>query len=187
MHFLYLFLMFYHKVFVLFIALSKIKKNSVCFKMYDLDGDGKLNEAEIRRMVESMIEVASQTKTDTEIQQYNSEKLVSDLLKMNNDTSKHVTLEEFLVWTVDNVLAREMGNLIVQLCHVCLGLRPSSRAEEGHVVRGWLAREERGGLVPGQVEMILLPLYQKRMINVKSKHRMICHFAHDTYKDGKKG
>jgi len=128
-----------------------MERQKFCFKMYDLDGDGKLNEAEIRRMVESMIEVASQTKTDTEIQQYNSEKLVSDLLKMNNDTSKHVTLEEFLVWTVDNVLAREMGNLIVQLCHVCLGLRPSSRAEEGHVVRGWLAREERGGLVPGQV------------------------------------
>ena len=37
------------------------------------------------------------------------------------------------------------------MCHVVLGLRTGSRREEGEVVRGWLAREEQAGLVPGQV------------------------------------
>ena len=83
-------------------------------------------------MVESMVEVVGQTKNDTEEdKQYDCDKMTRDLLSSRG----HVSQEDFLVWTVDNVLAQEMGQLIVQLCHVSLGLRPASRAEKGHVVR----------------------------------------------------
>ena len=102
-------------------------------------------------MVETMIEVAAQTKTEADMKQFNCDTIVTELLTHEGNMCCHVTLEDYLVWTVTSVLAQEMGNLLVQLCHVCLGLRPSTRAEEGHVTRGWLAREERGGLVPGQV------------------------------------
>ena len=37
----------------------------VCFKMFDVDGDGQLNEEEVKLMVESMVEVVEQTKNDT--------------------------------------------------------------------------------------------------------------------------
>ena len=63
----------------------------------------------------------------------------------------HVTLKDFLVCTVHNALPRELCQLVYQLCHVVLGLRPSSKREEGGVVRRWLLREERAGLSPGQV------------------------------------
>ena len=124
-----------------------MERQKFCFKMFDLDGDGKLNREEVELMVESMIEVTNQTRTETDTAEYSSDKIVSELVQDRTVVSQ----EEYLVWSVDNVLAREMGQLIVQLCHVCLGLRPSTRVEEGGVVRGWLGREERGGLVPGQV------------------------------------
>ena len=112
---------------------------------------------QVRLMVTAMLEVRGQTRDPgTGGDKLDCDNIVRDLLQppghADEDTGpRSVTMEEFLVWTVDNVLAREMGQLIVQLCHVGLGLRPSSRLEEGSVVRGWLAREERGGLVPGQV------------------------------------
>ena len=125
---------------------------AVCFKIFDLDGDGILNEAETRLMVSAMVEVASQTRPDGE-GEYNQEELVQELARR----SPELSLQEFLVWSVDSLLAKEMALLVYQLCHVVLGLRPSSRREEGSVVRGWLAREERAGLVPGQV-WYLLPM-----------------------------
>ena len=122
--------------------------------MFDLDGDGHLSKTELIQMAESMVEVMGQTRTEGEnIEQENCDSVVRELLQQKGDSEypNHITMEEFLVWTVDNVLAREMGRLIVQLCHVGLGLRPNSRIEEGNVVRGWLSREERTGLIPGQV------------------------------------
>lgn len=102
--------------------------------MFDVDGDGHLNEAEVRLMVESMLEVAAQTRaqdSDPAPDTLDCDTLVRGLLcGRDQDPARgadtcpgHVTLEEFLVWTVDNVLAREMGQLVVQLCHVVLGLR----------------------------------------------------------------
>ena len=125
---------------------------SVCFKIFDVDGDGQLNESELVQMVENMVTVKSKNRVESDTQLEECNTIIQDLLKQGDSkVPKYVTMEEFLVWTVDNVLAREIGQLIVQLCHVGLGLRPNSRIEEGHVVRGWLSREERAGIIPGQV------------------------------------
>ena len=76
------------------------------------------------------VEVVGQTKNDTkDDKQCDCDKITRNLLSARG----HVSQEDFLVWTVDNVLAQEMGQLIVQLCHVTLGLRPASRAEERRV------------------------------------------------------
>ena len=125
---------------------------SVCFKIFDLDGDGGLNGEEMRLMVETMLEVSRQTRQEGEAESEQQE-VVKDL----ESRGQKLSLQEFLVWSVDSVLAREMALLVYQLCHVVLGLRPCSRREEGAVVRGWLGREERAGLVPGQV-WYLLPM-----------------------------
>lgn len=50
-------------------------------------------------------------------------------------------MAEYLVWTVNNSYTTEFARLLFHLCHIVLGLRPSSRAEEGDIVRGWLERE----------------------------------------------
>jgi len=40
--------------------------------------------------------------------------------------------------------------VLLQVCHIVLGLRPVSREEEGDIVKGWLEREERRGYRIGQ-------------------------------------
>jgi len=162
-----------------------MERQKFCFKIFDADNDGVLNEAEVSLMIESMLEVAGQTKTGDKEEvarrlssqaveqtehgknkcQQNSSSgentdtavLTKELLTREGEILSHLSLEDFLVWTVDNSLPREFCQLVFQLCHCVLGLRPSSRREEGGVVRGWLAREERAGLAPGQV-WYLLPM-----------------------------
>jgi len=157
-----------------------LERQKFCFKIFDADNDGVLNEREVNLMIESMLEVSGQIKSgenqSNEENKSDNTKFEKAEKKCCNDTNNrdlsckveqlltrdgrkmsHLTLEDFLVWTVDNALPREFCQLVYQLCHVVLGLRPSSRREEGGVVRGWLSREERAGLSPGQV-WYLLPM-----------------------------
>jgi len=165
-----------------------MERQKFCFKIFDVDNDGVLNEGEVSLMMESMLEVAGQTKSgykdmvsrnlssqageqtergknglteQSDLAKHNNNVdvavLTEELLTRDGEKLAHLTLEDFLVWTVDNNLPKEFCHLVFQLCHVVLGLRPCSRREEGGVVRGWLAREERAGLAPGQV-WYLLPM-----------------------------
>ena len=131
----------------------EMERQKFCFKIFDEDNDGVLNKVEVKRMVEAMVEVAGQGGREVKREVLEEKGLVEKLL----GTSAHLSLEDFLVWTVENSLAKDFAKLIFQLCHVVLGLRPSSRREEGELVRGWLAREEAAGLAPGQV-WYLLPM-----------------------------
>lgn len=55
-----------------------------------------------------------------------------------------MALEEYLCWTVSHPgLPGEFARLVYEVCHVVVGLRPTGRADEGAVVRGWLAREQQ--------------------------------------------
>jgi len=132
----------------------EMERQKFCFKIFDEDNDGVLSKVEVRRMVEAMKEVASQGGKELVKGEVGNE---SNLAEKLLGTSPHLSLEDFLVWTVENALAKDFAKLIFQLCHVVLGLRPSSRREEGELVRGWLAREEAAGLAPGQV-WYLLPM-----------------------------
>ena len=105
--------------------------------------------------------------------------LESDLLSFERKTD--LTLDEYLVWTMSSGASgdaeRVVGynnnkgattttinnhntntncvhdflNLLFQVCHIVLGLRPSTKAEEGKIVKGWLEREERKGLTAGDL------------------------------------
>uniref|UniRef100_A0A8D2PGZ4 ubiquitinyl hydrolase 1 n=1 Tax=Zosterops lateralis melanops TaxID=1220523 RepID=A0A8D2PGZ4_ZOSLA len=61
----------------------------------------------------------------------------------------HLTLEDYQIWSVKSALANEFLNLLFQVCHIVLGLRPATPEEEGQIIRGWLERESRYGLQPG--------------------------------------
>ncbi|KAK7882227.1 hypothetical protein WMY93_028401 [Mugilogobius chulae] len=123
-----------------------------CFKVFDVDRDGVLCRDELHEMVVALLEVWKDNRTDTlpELQSSVSD-IVESILKMH-DTTKlgHLTLEDYQIWSVKSALANEFLNLLFQVCHIVLGLRPATPEEEGQIIRGWLERESRHGLQQGQ-------------------------------------
>uniref|UniRef100_A0A673Y870 ubiquitinyl hydrolase 1 n=1 Tax=Salmo trutta TaxID=8032 RepID=A0A673Y870_SALTR len=105
--------------------------SEVCFKVFDVDRDGVLSRDEIHEMVAALLEVWKDNRTDT--------------LPLG-----HLTLEDYQIWSVNSALANEFLNLLFQVCHIVLGLRPATAEEEGQIIRGWLEREGRHGLQPGE-------------------------------------
>uniref|UniRef100_A0A8B9ZJU9 ubiquitinyl hydrolase 1 n=1 Tax=Anas platyrhynchos TaxID=8839 RepID=A0A8B9ZJU9_ANAPL len=104
--------------------------SEVCFKVFDIDRDGVLSRTELKEMVVALLEVWKDNRTD-------------------KIPLGHLTLEDYQIWSVKSALANEFLNLLFQVCHIVLGLRPATPEEEGQIIRGWLERESRYGLQPG--------------------------------------
>uniref|UniRef100_A0A4W6CI68 Ubiquitin carboxyl-terminal hydrolase 32 n=1 Tax=Lates calcarifer TaxID=8187 RepID=A0A4W6CI68_LATCA len=128
------------------------ERQKFCFKVFDVDRDGVLSRDELHEMVVALLEVWKDNRTDTlpELDSSVSD-IVEGILKMH-DTTKlgHLTLEDYQIWSVKSALANEFLNLLFQVCHIVLGLRPATPEEEGQIIRGWLERESRHGLQQGQ-------------------------------------
>ncbi|XP_066551638.1 ubiquitin carboxyl-terminal hydrolase 32 isoform X2 [Amia ocellicauda] len=124
------------------------ERQKFCFKVFDVDRDGVLSRSEIEEMVVALLEVWKDNRTDT-LPELHSDvsDIVDDVLKLH-DTTKlgHLTLEDYQIWSVKSALANEFLNLLFQVCHIVLGLRPATPEEEGQIIRGWLERESRHGL-----------------------------------------
>uniref|UniRef100_A0A8C0BEC0 ubiquitinyl hydrolase 1 n=1 Tax=Buteo japonicus TaxID=224669 RepID=A0A8C0BEC0_9AVES len=104
--------------------------SEVCFKVFDIDRDGVLSRTELKEMVVALLEVWKDNRID-------------------KIPLGHLTLEDYQIWSVKSALANEFLNLLFQVCHIVLGLRPATPEEEGQIIRGWLERESRYGLQPG--------------------------------------
>ncbi|XP_022537013.2 ubiquitin carboxyl-terminal hydrolase 32 [Astyanax mexicanus] len=127
------------------------ERQKFCFKVFDVDRDGVLCQEEIQEMVSALLEVWRDNRTDSipELESSVSD-IVEDILRIHDTTKKgHLTLEDYQIWSVQSVLAAEFLNLLFQVCHIVLGLRPATPEEEGQIIRGWLERESRHGLQPG--------------------------------------
>ncbi|KAI2656254.1 Ubiquitin carboxyl-terminal hydrolase 32 [Labeo rohita] len=128
------------------------ERQKFCFKVFDIDRDGVLSRDEIHEMVVALLEVWKDNRTDI-LPEFDSSvsDIVEDILKMHDTTKQgHLTLEDYQIWSVKSALANEFLNLLFQVCHIVLGLRPATPEEEGQIIRGWLERESRHGLHPGQ-------------------------------------
>uniref|UniRef100_A0A8C7M9S6 ubiquitinyl hydrolase 1 n=1 Tax=Oncorhynchus kisutch TaxID=8019 RepID=A0A8C7M9S6_ONCKI len=110
--------------------------SEVCFKVFDVDRDGVLSRDEIHEMVVALLEVWKDNRTHT--------------LPLG-----HLTLEDYQIWSVKSALANEFLNLLFQVSHIVLGLRPATPDEEGQIIRGWLDREARRGLQPGENRFLI--------------------------------
>ncbi|NXM75041.1 UBP32 hydrolase, partial [Serilophus lunatus] len=127
------------------------ERQKFCFKVFDVDRDGVLSRTELKDMVVALLEVWKDNRTDKipELDMGLSE-IVEDILHTHDNTKKgHLTLEDYQIWSVKSALANEFLNLLFQVCHIVLGLRPATPEEEGQIIRGWLERESRYGLQPG--------------------------------------
>ena len=93
-------------------------------------------------MVECMNQVRNQVLREDLKIKLDANDVAKDILEKHDPhNSQCLSMEEFLVWTVNNPLPTEFSKLIFQLCHIVLGLRPISRSDEGEIVQGWLERE----------------------------------------------
>ncbi|XP_005525971.1 PREDICTED: ubiquitin carboxyl-terminal hydrolase 32 isoform X2 [Pseudopodoces humilis] len=127
------------------------ERQKFCFKVFDVDRDGVLSRTELKDMVVALLEVWKDNRTDKipELDMGLSE-IVEDILHVHDNTKLgHLTLEDYQIWSVKSALANEFLNLLFQVCHIVLGLRPATPEEEGQIIRGWLERESRYGLQPG--------------------------------------
>nr|XP_061792545.1 ubiquitin carboxyl-terminal hydrolase 32-like isoform X2 [Nerophis lumbriciformis]XP_061792546.1 ubiquitin carboxyl-terminal hydrolase 32-like isoform X2 [Nerophis lumbriciformis] len=99
-------------------------------------------------MVAALLEVWKDNRTDTLPELHSCASDIVNAIFNVHDTNKLgcLTLEEYQIWSVNNLLASEFLNLLFQVCHIVLGLRPASPEEEGLIIRGWLEREKRQGL-----------------------------------------
>ncbi|KAJ7406795.1 hypothetical protein WISP_131482 [Willisornis vidua] len=125
--------------------------SEVCFKVFDVDRDGVLSRAELKDMVVALLEVWKDNRTDRIPElDMGLDEIVEDILHTHDNTKLgHLTLEDYQIWSVKSALANEFLNLLFQVCHIVLGLRPATPEEEGQIIRGWLERESRYGLQPG--------------------------------------
>ncbi|XP_021208198.2 ubiquitin carboxyl-terminal hydrolase 32 isoform X2 [Bombyx mori] len=63
-----------------------------------------------------------------------------------------LTLEDFLIWSVESAhgVVTPFLDLVYQVCHIVLGLRPHCRHSERDIVLGWLRRSVARGYSVGQ-------------------------------------
>ncbi|XP_053617515.1 ubiquitin carboxyl-terminal hydrolase 32 isoform X2 [Plodia interpunctella] len=63
-----------------------------------------------------------------------------------------LALEDFLIWSVEaaDALVTPFLDLVFEVCHIVLGLRPQCRHRERDIVLGWLRREVQRGYSVGQ-------------------------------------
>ncbi|KAK5929798.1 hypothetical protein CgunFtcFv8_011000 [Champsocephalus gunnari] len=152
------------------------ERQKFCFKVFDVDRDGVLSRDELHEMVVALLEVWKDNRTDTLPELHSSvSDIVEDILKMH-DTTKlgHLTLEDYQIWSVKSALANEFLNLLFQVCHIVLGLRPGSPEEEGQIIRGWLERESRHGLQQSQNWFLISMLWWQQWKDyVKYEHKGI--------------
>ncbi|XP_028157616.1 ubiquitin carboxyl-terminal hydrolase 32-like isoform X2 [Ostrinia furnacalis] len=69
---------------------------------------------------------------------------------ISNDVA--LTQEDFLIWSVESAdtLVTPFLELLFEVCHIVLGLRPQCKHQERDIVLGWLRREVQRGYSVGQ-------------------------------------
>uniref|UniRef100_H2ZLM8 Ubiquitin carboxyl-terminal hydrolase 32 n=1 Tax=Ciona savignyi TaxID=51511 RepID=H2ZLM8_CIOSA len=137
------------------------ERQKFCYKMFDSDQDGKLNSNEIKAMAVSLLQVhkvnalkgsvASKKLEEETLENSDAvSEIVSHVLCNSNTAKGEITLEEYQLWSLDDPLPISLLNIVVEICHIVLGLRPTSPIEEGIIIRGWMQRASQSELTPGE-------------------------------------
>ncbi|OWF52140.1 Ubiquitin carboxyl-terminal hydrolase 32 [Mizuhopecten yessoensis] len=156
------------------------ERQKFCFKVFDANHDNKLNHAELKSMLNALLLIRFESRSGAELEsdmfhKMDPHSVASEILachdtdkglkdtyvskRDNEEQDKHqdgcISMAEYLVWTVNNTLADDFLDLLSQICHIVLGLKPQKREEEGKIVNDWLSRESRKPFRVGQVWYLL--------------------------------
>ncbi|CAF5082326.1 unnamed protein product, partial [Rotaria sp. Silwood1] len=113
--------------------------------VFDRDHDGRLDRSDIVHMSSCLIDVAQFVYVLT-IRMNDSPDMYADNILQNNDNHKNSQInyfqqEDFIHWCSTDSLIKELLELIYQICHVVLGLKPSTKHDEITIVKQFLRRE----------------------------------------------
>lgn len=134
-----------------------MERQKFCFKIFDTNHDSKLDEEELREMIDSLVAIRMENKDPSQLEsdeflKIDPSMVAKDILASHDaDGDGCITMEEYLVWTVKNQLCDDFLDLLSQICHIVLGLKPQTPEEEGKIILDWLSREERKKKKVGQV------------------------------------
>ena len=139
-----------------------VERSKFCFKVFDVDRDGVLNYAEIKQMIDILTFVAKETNLNV-YKTVTSEKMLTDLYKRVKGPTENLaddnqiqefkfSQEDFLIWSIESSVnvVQPFLDLLFEVCHIVLGLRPQCKHLEADIVKGWLSREVRRGYKVGQ-------------------------------------
>ncbi|KAK7088275.1 hypothetical protein V1264_022210 [Littorina saxatilis] len=133
------------------------ERQKFCFKVFDKDHDGRLNEEELTDMLQTLDIVrkeynSSEALAAQEMPAMDPAAVAKEILSCHDaNKAGSISQEDYLMWTVNNNLTDDFLSLLSQICHIVLGLKPQSREEEGKIIINWLERESRRPLKVGQV------------------------------------
>ncbi|KAI8749325.1 ubiquitin carboxyl-terminal hydrolase 32 [Biomphalaria glabrata] len=134
-----------------------LERQKFCFKVFDADHDLRLSEQEVVAMLENLNVVRRVYNSDATLNLQDlpviDPHIVAREILSCHDLNKEgsLTLEDYLLWTVNNQLTTDFLELLSQICHIVLGLFPKTKEEEGRIIQHWLERESRKSLEIGQV------------------------------------
>ncbi|KAL3857432.1 hypothetical protein ACJMK2_012103, partial [Sinanodonta woodiana] len=134
-----------------------LERQKFCFKIFDADHDGLLSHSELQEMIDALVAIRLENKDLDELEGDAFIKMdpatVAKEIIITHDSDKDgkITQEEYLVWTVNNALSEDFLDLLSQVCHIVLGLKPQTREEEGRIINNWLDREGRKPKQIGQI------------------------------------
>uniref|UniRef100_F6PJ70 Ubiquitin carboxyl-terminal hydrolase 32 n=1 Tax=Ciona intestinalis TaxID=7719 RepID=F6PJ70_CIOIN len=127
------------------------ERQKFCYKVFDTDQDGKLNSNELKAMALGLLEVQKVKKLENISEDSDAvSEIVSHILCHSNADTGEITLEEYQMWSLKDPLPISLLNIVVEICHIVLGLRPTSPTEEGVIIRGWMQRASQSELIAGE-------------------------------------
>uniref|UniRef100_A0A182SNV5 EF-hand domain-containing protein n=1 Tax=Anopheles maculatus TaxID=74869 RepID=A0A182SNV5_9DIPT len=135
-----------------------VERSKFCFKVFDIDRDGVLSFAEIRQMIDILLSVAREANAGV-YRNLNHERVLAELYRRATQGSESkestreasrmaldgisasnipefkFTQEDFLIWSIESSsnLVQPFLDLLFEVCHIVLGLRPQCRHLEGDI------------------------------------------------------
>lgn len=113
--------------------------------MFDIDRDGVLNYDEITEMINILIFVSHESSNSSNFRNVTPDRVWSDLRQRFDNKSETTTnkfslaQEDFMMWSVQSSLnlVQPFMDLLFEVCHIVLGLRPQCRHMEYDIGEWW--------------------------------------------------
>lgn len=126
-----------------------VERSKFCFKVFDVDRDGVLNAQEISEMINILLFVAKESSSTAQIKSLTNGQVLDELRERTLNSVHRATAtamadggerppdaksfvftqEDFMMWSVESQLnlLQPFMDLLFEVCHVVLGLRPQCR------------------------------------------------------------